>query len=368
MFKNIYSQLYPTSIYVLSGKNGKHFKKQSQVSAEEAAKLKLFGAASMDFQPNSAETNDPSDANLNGTNGPIEEEDESSDDSSCNDPSDDEISDDVSMTGLDLHQVDSIEMTAPDPPKCVTLNEVKSDLNRSCFIASPQMCFFNGRNYALVSLLLPSIYDDSNTTITVSPDGRRCYIDFERKRESFSPSRITGFGLPNDHAAAVALDLYLKKLQGHHQENSIKGRITLKLPFFAEPHTSNDLLKARDRCGGLHKHGTRMPMVQFASSLPDGPKNYTRNLVICFKERDDGFTCNKKIKDHVLTTEFSTSTANSSPMPDYASTSGTQKRHRLSSTTPSEKTSSSSTSSSKHTSSDVVEDSTSSDDEMLNDI
>ena len=57
MFKNIYSQLYSTSIYVLSGKNGKHFKKQSQVSAEEAAKLKLFGAASMDFQPNSAETN-----------------------------------------------------------------------------------------------------------------------------------------------------------------------------------------------------------------------------------------------------------------------------------------------------------------------
>ncbi len=363
MFKNIYSQLFSTStIYVLSGKNGKHFKKQSQVSAEEAAKLKLFGAAGMDFKPNSAETNShPHDAN-------IEEEDESSDDSSsCDDLCDDETSDDDSpVTGFDL-QGDSFEIeesTKPDPPKCVILNKVKSDLNRSCFIANPQMCFFNGRNYALVSLLLPSIYDDTNTTITISPDGRRCYVEFERKRESFSPSRVTGFGLPNDHAAAVALDLYLKKLQGHHQENSIKGRITLKLPFFAEPHTSNDLLKATDAYGGLHQHGTRMPIVQFASSH-EGAKNYTRNLVICFKERDDGFTCNKKIKEHVLSGRVSsTSTANSTSMPDYASTS-TQKRHRLSSTTRSGKTSSSS----KHTSRDVSEEeSSSSDDEMMKDV
>ena len=101
MLKNIYILnffLLLLSIYVLSGKNGKHFKKQSQVSAEDAAKLKLFGAAGMDFQPNSAETNNhPHDAN-------IEEEDESSDDSSsCDDLcDDDEVVDDIEDGVLSL--------------------------------------------------------------------------------------------------------------------------------------------------------------------------------------------------------------------------------------------------------------------------
>ena len=323
---------------LLPGKNGKHYR-TSKVTPEQAAQLKLFGAASMNFQhPNSTPAPSeeiPPAANLK--QGPEEEEDEddslwssesAGDDSDDDEDSDDDSDDDCSMDGQQEDNsggnVFEFEMTnkSPDFPQCVTLNASKSDLHRSCFLANPNACYFNGRNYALASLLLPSVYDDSNTMITISSNGRKCMIDLKRNRESFEPSRVIGFGLPSDHAAAAAMDLYVKKIQGHHESNSITGRITLRIPFCAEPHTSNDLLKATDGTGKLLEYGIRMPMVRFRSDRPDS-RNFTRILVICFKERDDGFQSNKKIKEHEITGPSTNSASSSS-----AHTSNSAKKHK----------------------------------------
>ena len=124
----------PSLIYFLPGKNGKHYR-TSKVTPEQAAQLKLFGAASMNFQqPNSTPAPSeeiPPAANLK--QGPEEEEDEddslwssesAGDDSDDDEDSDDDSDDDCSMDGQqeDISPINDIGLNMDDDNGAVAEN------------------------------------------------------------------------------------------------------------------------------------------------------------------------------------------------------------------------------------------------------
>ena len=170
-----------------------------------------------------------------------------------------------------------------DPTKCVTV-DLSTDFSGVLKLVNPKVMTFNGRRYALVRFVLNNAYSAENLSIEVSSDGLTSIVSITRPKDTMDSYII--MGNDDDHEIMrEALNVYFKNLKGHDDDH-VTYKIVLRLPFVADPQTSNDLTNWDN---GL---GHNLALVGNGRS---SWRDHFKGFVAVFSERDDGFKAKREV-------------------------------------------------------------------------
>ena len=196
------------------------------------------------------------------------------------------------------------------------MNLSRSHVKKFYFSVFPEAMEMDNATYCVGRIVLPTQYDKSCLTLTVTPCGRKLQLLIRRPPSTMSPEFVLCLNKKTiknkskwqDHALVHAINSHFKELK-LHSEDKIAGKIIFKAPFELEPQTSPELLMHRDADGSKVGHVTTIQHYDQLKKLrrmkkmeaPRKDREYTRQTIRSFifvaKKRSDGFNESKNVRE-----------------------------------------------------------------------
>ena len=169
---------------------------------------------------------------------------------------------------------------------CIRINVAKSDTKHFYHFVAPDVISLDTEKFAICSLKIPCSYADS-VEVEISEDGRYATLNITTPPIGENVMALLGEEIPAKHRNLLfnATKKALNNLKSR-AEDKITHKLVLKLPFRSHPAPSSDLLG----------QGTGQNVSIQTIAKHSGRNEMTANLVLVFKELEDGFKASSTVE------------------------------------------------------------------------